>query len=269
MILAMDLRESSKELRKLLKDFKVEQKLYPRCKIMRTTNKGKDVYYRVDYRRKKRIRTTLKYGSDGYWNILKGLCIDVKREIAESNAKVIASIKDKYRDINGAEIISLMQEKYPRIDHNDIVIAVTELEAESNKPSQWVLSDYIQSDYKPEEKIHSTSRDLKVRSKSELIICEMFYVYGIEFRYEEVIYLNGHRLIPDFTIRRKSDGKIFYWEHCGMMDKPRYRKRYFEKRDLYELCDIVPWDNLILTYDIDGSIDSKYIEAIIKTILLA
>jgi hypothetical protein len=160
-----------------------------------------------------------------------------------------------------------MQEKYPRLERQDIVIAVTELEDADKEPSQWALTKYIQSDYKPEEKIHTTSRGLKVRSKSELIICEIFYKYGIEFRYEEVIYINGRRLEPDFIIRRKSDGKIFYWEHCGMMELPKYRKRYYEKRDLYEFCDIVPWDNMIFTYDKDGSIDSEYIEAIVKTVL--
>ena len=171
--------------------------------------------------------------------------------------------------MTAAETISLLKEKYPRLDSQDIIIAVTELEAGERRPSDWVLASYKMSDYLPEEKVHTTSRGLKVRSKSELIICEIFYKYGIEFRYEEVMYINGRRIAPDFTVRRKSDGKIFYWEHCGMMDQPRYRKRYFDKRDLYELCDIMPWDNLFFTYDKDGSIDSNYIEAIVKTVLLA
>ena len=268
MILAMDLRESAKELRKLLREYDAARKTYPGCTIMRTRNNGKDVCYRVEYRRKKRIRRALKSGSEEYFNIIKGLCIDVKREIADKNAALIADIKDKFRDITAAEIVALMQEKYPKLDSSDIMIAVTELENSGRAPSQWALSDYVHSDYKPEEKIHTTSRGLKVRSKSELIICEIFYKYGIEFRYEEVMYINGKRISPDFDIRRRSDGKIFYWEHCGMMDDPKYRKRYFEKRDLYDFCRIMPWDNLIYTYDRDGSIDSKYIESIVKTVLL-
>lgn len=269
MILAADLRNSVKELRKLIKEYDAVQKAYPCSSIMRTRNNGKTVWYKVEYRRKKRIRKVLKPGSEEYFKILKGLCIDAKREIAETDAALIADIKDRFRDITGAEIIALMHKKYPKIDRSDIVIAVSELEDAGKEPSRWALSDYVQSDYKPEEKIHTTSRELKVRSKSELIICEIFYKYGIEFRYEEVIYINGRRLEPDFIIRRRSDGKIFYWEHCGMMDLPGYRKRYFEKRDLYEFCGIVPWDNLIFTYDREGSIDSNYIESIVKTVLLA
>ena len=268
MISTMDLRKSRKELRRLAKELKEEQKHYPLFKIMKTRNKGKEVCYKVEYRRKKRIREVLKTDSEEYFNILKGLCIDAKRELVEKDAALISDIKDQFRDIGRAEVISLMQEKYPRIDRQDIIIAVSELEDAGREPSQWALTKYVQSDNKPEEKIHTTSRGLKVRSKSELIICEIFYKYGIEFRYEEVIYINGKRMEPDFTIRRKSDGKIFYWEHCGMMDLPSYRKRYYEKRDLYEFCDIVPWDNMIFTYDIDGSIDSEYIESIVKTVLL-
>ncbi len=264
----MDLRKSSKELRKLVKDLKGKQKQYPLFKIMKTRNKGKEVCYKVEYRRKRRIREVLKTDSKEYFDILKGLCIKAKCEIAERDAVLISSIKDQFCDISGMEVIALMQEKYPRLDRQDIMIAVSELEDAGKEPSQWALTKYIQSDYKPEEKIHTTSRGLKVRSKSELIICEIFYKYGIEFRYEEVIYINGKQLEPDFIIRRRSDGKIFYWEHCGMMELPKYRKRYYEKRDLYEFCDIVPWDNMIFTYDKDGSIDSEYIEAIVKTVLL-
>lgn len=269
MILCKDLRSTEHSLRAMVRELKEQRKVFPAFKIMRTVSRGKEIYCKVEYRRGKRKRTVINHGGREYFDILKGLAIDVKRELAEEDAKLIADIKKRYRDVSAQEVISSMHEKYPRLDRSDIVIAVSELEDAGKEPSQWALSDYVQSDYKPEEKIHTTSRELKVRSKSELIICEIFYKYGIEFRYEEVIYINGRRLEPDFIIRRKSDGKIFYWEHCGMMDLPGYRKRYFEKRDLYEFCGIVPWDNLIFTYDREGSIDSNYIESIVKTVLLA
>ena len=56
MISTMDLRKSRKELRRLAKELKEEQKHYPLFKIMKTRNKGKEVCYKVEYRRKKRIR---------------------------------------------------------------------------------------------------------------------------------------------------------------------------------------------------------------------
>ncbi len=54
-----------------------------------------------------------------------------------------------------------------------------------------------------------------------------------------------------------------------MMDLASYRKSYHDKMDLYELADIVPWDNLITTFDKDGSIDLNYIETLAKTVLAA
>ncbi len=39
--------------------------------------------------------------------------------------------------------------------------------------------------------------------------------------------------------------------------------------DLYEFGGIVPWDNLITTFDKDGNIDLDYVKAIAGTILAA
>jgi hypothetical protein len=52
-----------------------------------------------------------------------------------------------------------------------------------------------------------------------------------------------------------------------MMDDPKYRKRNTERISDYEKVGIVPWDNLIITYDRDGSIDLSLAEAIARTVL--
>ena len=75
--------------------------------------------------------------------------------------------------------------------------------------------------------------------------------------------------MPDFTIIRARDGKIIYWEHCGMMDDPGYRARNKKKLKEYEEAGIVPWDNLIVTYDtIEGGLRGDLVEAMIKCWLL-
>ena len=53
-----------------------------------------------------------------------------------------------------------------------------------------------------------------------------------------------------------------------MMDLPNYRKKNAEKLAAYEELGIVPWDNLIVTYDKDGSIDLRMAEAIIRSVLM-
>lgn len=269
MIFQMDLRDGLRDLRHVLRLLKDQKKLYPAHKIMRTTDRGREVYYRIDYRGGKRKRTRIRKEDKEFRDILKSLCIEAKMEMVKNDIDLLEGLDKKFLDIRPIEIIERTVKKYPRLDRNDISDAVNELEEEAAKPTYWAAAGYTQSDYRPEEKIHTTSRGLKVRSKSEAAICEILYSLGVEFRYEEVIYISGRRIIPDFTIRRKSDGKIFYWEHFGMMDLPAYRKKHHEKMDLYEFAGIVPWDNLITTYDKDGSIDLKYIEAIVRTMLIA
>ena len=123
-------------------------------------------------------------------------------------------------------------------------------------------------EYLIKEKKHTTSRGLKVRSKSEVLIAEMLYIFNIQFRYEQVIRINGIVLVPDFTIRLPN-GKIFYWEHCGLMSSREYREHQKWKMEMYEKAGIVPWKNLIVTYDDeDGNINVGIIESEIKNKLI-
>jgi len=125
-----------------------------------------------------------------------------------------------------------------------------------------------QADYMPEGRTHITSRGLRVRSKSEVLIAEKLYEYGIDFRYEEVLKIGKYTFVPDFTVRRR-DGKVFYWEHCGRTSDEEYMTRHRRKMELYEIAGIVPWDNLIVTYDDEeGNINIAAAEGEIKAKLL-
>lgn len=112
----------------------------------------------------------------------------------------------------------------------------------------WSAQEYPQSTYMPESKIHTTTRGLKVRSKSELLIAEKLYAHSIPFRYEQVLSVNGIQFAPDFTIKTES-GKLIYWEHCGLTNNKEYMEKHRWKLSVYEEAGIVPWDNLIITYD--------------------
>lgn len=61
--------------------------------------------------------------------------------------------------------------------------------------------------------VHSTSKGMKVRSKSEALIAMLLDMNGIEYRYEAPLTLGDHTFYPDFAIMRPSDRKLFYWEH--------------------------------------------------------
>ncbi|MDD3364135.1 MAG: RecQ family ATP-dependent DNA helicase [Syntrophomonas sp.] len=82
-------------------------------------------------------------------------------------------------------------------------------------------------------RIYSTSKGDKVRSKSEVIIANLLYQYEVEYEYEKkLFYSPGKWIEPDFTIKLK-DGSEIYWEHLGMIGVESYDKRWKEKLEIY------------------------------------
>ena len=132
---------------------------------------------------------------------------------------------------------------------------------------EWAKEPYEKSTYKPENRKFPTSAGFKVRSKSEQSIVEQLVNYGVPFRYEEVIRINNWPYSSDFTFRDR-ERKKFYWEHAGMMDQAVYQNRHKRKMEAFEGVGIVPWKNLIVTYDIDGVINIPMIKSIIENDVL-
>ena len=88
-----------------------------------------------------------------------------------------------------------------------------------------------------------------LRSKSEAMIDKILNNVGVPFRYEEKLVLGDAVFYPDFTIKHPRTGKIYYWEHFGMMDNSEYVNRACQKIKIYCNCGIIPSVNLILTYE--------------------
>lgn len=118
--------------------------------------------------------------------------------------------------------------------------------------------------------IHKTLKGELVRSKSEVIIANMLREAGIVYEYEKALDLKEDGIkMPDFTIDDPESGMLFYWEHCGMMADSHYRKRWEDKKAVYEKHGIIEGENLIVSYDdVNGSIDSVAIKSLIEKFLL-
>ena len=83
-----------------------------------------------------------------------------------------------------------------------------------------------------EGKIHEALVGCMVRSKSEVIIANLLTSAGIPFRYEIPLFApDGTFYLPDFTIDWR--GRKFFWEHVGMLDKPKYKKDWETKKRWY------------------------------------
>ncbi len=135
----------------------------------------------------------------------------------------------------------------------------------SEELEAWANADYIKSDKYPELLIHKTLSGHMVRSKSEVMIANAFYMHGIPFRYEAKAIIGGVELYPDFEARRPYDGKIYYWEHFGMMDSPQYVESCMRKMNLYVENGYVPSLNFIVTYETaTHPLDCELVEKMIE-----
>lgn len=122
--------------------------------------------------------------------------------------------------------------------------------------------------------IHRTNREEMVRSKSEVIIANEL-ARKVEYTYEQPLTIDGVTKYPDFTIEDSESGRNFYWEHCGMLHVPSYRRRWEEKLAWYKTKGILsheegggPKGTLIVTRDeANGSIDSSKINQLIVKML--
>ncbi len=157
MIFQKDLREVSKWLHSKRYELTELQKQYPLFKLMKTTNGGKVVYYKVYKAEGKRKRKIVKYRGPEFYDILKGICIDTKQKMVEADLKILENIHNQYRDINPTELMAAVYRDNPKLDIHDISIAVSELEHIKYEPSEWACAQYKMSDYMPDEKIHTTS----------------------------------------------------------------------------------------------------------------
>ena len=126
-----------------------------------------------------------------------------------------------------------------------------------------------------ERLIHKTLREEMVRSKSELVIADRLHSNGVDYIYEHPLAMGGHTRYPDFTIEDAESGRKIYWEHCGLLIDPTYRKRWEGKLEWYRNNGILPWEEgggpvgtLIVTKDTEvGGISSLEIETLIRQVI--
>ena len=111
-------------------------------------------------------------------------------------------------------------------------------------------------------KIHKTESGIWVRSKSEVIIANILYRSGIDFKYEEKLYYNSNQWKePDFTISH--NGKTWYWEHLGLLGDEQYNENWQEKKQIFK--DLGVFDFVITTKE--SAVLSNQANELIKKII--
>lgn len=246
---------------KLLKLCKRELEKMPAGSLTIRRDDGRISYCQSIEGKKKGITTN----KDLVYALARKKYLLVLIERLENNIKLLKKADKNYKTI---ELTAIMEDMPIYLRSMPIEV----YDQHIRRKNKWMGEPFEQSNYKPEEKIHATASGLKVRSKSEVIIAEKLDAYQIPYRYEQVIYIGKYDFAPDFTILTKEG--IKYWEHCGKVNDNEYIRRHKWKMSMYEKVGIVPWKNLIVTYDMIqdnnevGLFDSRIIDTEIVSKLM-
>ena len=131
---------------------------------------------------------------------------------------------------------------------------------------QWNSESYETNPYYETDKIYPTKKGDLARTKSEVLLADMYYELGIPYRYEAKLKLrNGTEKYPDFTLLDVKNRRLIYHEHLGLLDDDGYRPKNLGKLNEYRRNGIYPGKNLIITYEAEGvPLNVKEIRQMIK-----
>ena len=138
----------------------------------------------------------------------------------------------------------------------------------SHSEQQWHSQSYERNPAYPEELKFSTTNEVLMRTKSELIIANRLEHYNIPYLPEMPLWFayNLRPKYPDFTIL-KPNGETIIWEHMGRMDKEDYFIKNSRKIIEYRQNGYSQNTNLIITFEED-IIEPGMINHIIETRIL-
>jgi len=260
-----ELLEHVSEIDNRVKIDTTELRGLPNGNLMVTKNDGRSVIYRVTYVKGKRKRKSITKDSDMICQMLRREYLEEEVEALKHNKELLLSVMGKMSTVDSTARMRSLMERYPWMSDEQLKAAITAPDAGDDS---WNSTPLNMNFFNEGSLRHVTSWGLRVRSKSEALIAEMFHKYDICFKYESALDVDGTNVYPDFKIRR-ADGKIIWWEHRGLMNNREYSMRQHQKDIIYEENGIVPWDNFVVSYDnLEGDINLKIVEGLIKTWLI-
>lgn len=130
---------------------------------------------------------------------------------------------------------------------------------------QWEEKNDLPNHYYPEGLKNEAPGGHKTRSKGEADIWWDLYDGLLPVVYEKQLWFDDNPVKPDFIIKHPITGEEIIWEHFGMMGKPDYARRAYQKISLYIQYGYFPGWNLIVTFeDKDHPLSRRRIQAEIQ-----
>lgn len=236
----------------------------PEGRLLRTQNNGKTVVYHVTGSGSARIRKTITKDRDAQVALAKRTVLEEYLKRLNTQLGIVSNAAARLSVLEDLDKMRIASKQFTWFTNKEISSCCS-----IEQDDGWENLPYPRLAFHPEALRHATSRGLMMRSKSEVMIAEALYRWGLPFRYEQTYTVEGKQVVSaDFTLRRR-DGKIFVWEHEGLINTSAYIERQRRKAELFAKLGFVPWDNLIISYDTaDGALDLRIVESEIRNKLL-
>ncbi len=187
------------------------------------------------------VQTNITADSQMQKRLLKKKIAEKKIKIYHNNIPLLKNLHDFYLSTDYEDLMQSFPSHYSHL-----------LKAKVSKEIDAYLQEsYERCPYYPQQLNHRTCYNDFVRSKSEVIIANALYSYGIPFHYEEALFFNDYSqkpFYPDFTILLPHH-RFLYWEHWGLLTKEHYCRTNTEKLLTYQEHDLLIGQNLIITQD--------------------
>ncbi len=155
------------------------------------------------------------------------------------NKKLLENLLNKYKPVDPFAVMKSCSPKYKEVF----------LLRKKQLLEKRLTAPYKKCPYNPKFHVHETDYGELVRSKSEQLLGNTLFAYGIPFHYEEAFECaNGVTLFPDFRILLP-DNSWKIWEHLGLLSNEDYCSDNAKKLNLFQQNGLVIGGNLILTMD--------------------
>ena len=266
------IEEMVHEQKKILMKYTTERDKCREGNLACCLNHGKETYYYTHFDDGQYVRTSLGKNPEIIKELARKAYLSEAIKVLEHNISLLEKAEGGMIDGDFDYLKEKMQRAYQKLPDEYFfnngriqrgIYSVKDAEEGIRRHIDWANEPYEKSTFNPEGRKYPTSAGFKVRSKSEQHIVEQLVNYGVPFRYEQVIRVYNKEFAPDLTFRAR-DLSLFYWEHAGMMRDPAYHARHKRKMEIMERGGIVPWENLIVTYDVDDYINIPMIKSIIE-----
>lgn len=245
-------------------DLNKELKKLPDGMLVVVCYNGKYQYYQrfpATGNRKKERRYGITSKPDVILGLVRKRYILAALPALEKDISMMDSLLLKYEATDENSVMNKFIDRYPQL--------VDGLHYGKITRESWEKGFVPQKGFYEEDLTSLSLKGVPMRSEGEIYIASRLDHYGIPYRYEEKLKIPDLGDVPDFTILRPRDNKIFYWEHFGKTNNDKYVRDNMEKVYRYIEYGIAPWDNLIMSYNYkEGGFNAKHIEAMIEAWLL-